>query len=582
MGKDMQRERIRKLFANIMHFVALLAAISLVARYGFYIPEEYAELFTLADEIVIGGFLLNSVIQILLAKNRLAYLKANFFEYIIAFLLVAQLFILRYLFYSPMFTEIFQKLNMVSLTQVYIVIFQVYIVFQLIVEFVKVNSALNTMSLPPYVLLAGSFAITILIGSGLLSLPKATHTGISYINALFTATSATCVTGLIVVDTGKYFTIFGQIIILILIQLGGLGIMTFAAFFAIMTGRGMDVRHNLALRDVLAVDVIGHVKSTLTLIVLYTFFIESAGFFVLNWLFKKAGEPSPFSALFHSISAFCNAGFSLYTTNISGFKHNIPVILTFAVLIILGGLGFVVLVDLGRGFIASFGREKVPILSLHSKIVLTTTIVLIILGGLIFYALEMNNSLAEFPLGEKLVNAFFQAITPRTAGFNTLDFSSMTLPVYLLVILLMVIGASPGSTGGGIKTTTFAVLLGLVRAKVRGDPDVNMFNRSIPKDTIDQAFVVLSLALATIFTGTFIMSITEGYSLTRLLFEEVSAFSTVGLSMGITSHLSSVGKLVITATMFVGRLGPMAFAYTIVYRAKPRKTRYIEEKVIIG
>jgi len=444
-----------------------------------------------------------------------------------------------------------------------------------------ISQALSKLS-PPQILVLGFF-IMVCIGTGLLSLPQATAAGksTSFIDALFTATSAVCVTGLIVKDTATHWSHFGKTVILILIQAGGLGIMTMTTLFAVLLGRQITLRGRLVAEEALGrMSSSGIVKLVLT-IAATTVLIEAAGAVLLFLRFFFSYEYSwyraIYHAIFHSVSAFCNAGFSLYATSLSQFHSDSLINLTIMSLIVIGGLGFGVLIDL-----YNYRRNKK--ISLQSKIILRTSFLLIIIGAIILFLLERDNAstIAAMPFLDQIKAVLFQSITPRTAGFNTVETNALHQTSILLMMVLMYIGASPGSTGGGIKTTTFSTLLAGVAAAVRGKPDAEMFGRRLPVSLVWKALAVATISLALIISVTLVLQTTEGMRLQDVLFEVISAFGTVGLSTGVTSELSSVGRLLITFTMFTGRVGPFTLALALTAREKKALLRYPQEGIIIG
>ncbi len=446
-----------------------------------------------------------------------------------------------------------------------------------------------------------SFAILVLAGSFLLMLPKATYNGISFTNAIFTSTSAVCVTGLAVVDTGTYFTPIGQTIIMVLIQLGGIGIMTFTSFFAYFFLGGVSYQNLILLGNLTSENKISQVLNTLKSILFFTFFVEGLGALFIYWNINNhpisAETNSAFFAIFHSVSAFCNAGFStlsnsLYETDVR-FNYTLQIIIAF--LFIIGGLGFHVFINLydymkhlivNRLLRLNKHREnihKARVIKLNTKLVLITTLILLFAGTVIFLVLEKDNTLAEHHGLGKIITAFFGAATPRTAGFNSIDTSMLKLPTVLLVIFLMWIGASPASTGGGIKTSTFSLAILNAISLAKGTKKMELNKREIPEISTKRAFTTIFLSILIIGSVMFLLLITEqDKSATDLLFEVVSAFSTSGLSRGITAALSPVGKYLIILTMFAGRIGALTLLSAMVKQSKEKSYQYPSENVLIN
>jgi len=435
---------------------------------------------------------------------------------------------------------------------------------------------------PPQVLVLG-FLTVIIIGTILLNLPAASSTGksVGFINALFTATSATCVTGLIVLDTGKDFSTFGQLIILILLQCGELGIMTMSTMFAFLMGKRISLRQRLIMQESLNQFSIGGLVRLAKYILIFTVIIEGVGATILFFSFYWQRIYSPVQALylgvFHSISAFCNAGFSLFSDSIMRYKGDLIINLTFIALIILGGIGFLVLLEL-------FQYGKNGTLSLHANLALKISLILILIGFIVIYLIESNNpfTLGNLNLSEKIYASLFQSVTARTAGFNTIHIGSMLNPTLFLIIILMFIGASPGSTGGGVKTTTFGLLILYVWSSLTGKEEINLFKRRVSPNIIPKALTVITLSLALVTIMTILLSYVEGENFIKILFEVVSAFGTVGLSTGITPSLSVAGKIIVIITMFTGRVGPLGLALALIQRREPEVIKYPEEKVMVG
>ena len=443
----------------------------------------------------------------------------------------------------------------------------------------------------PSQVLVLSFGMLILLGAGILTLPWVTYGDkeIGFIDALFTSTSAVCVTGLVVVDTGSTFNLAGQLTIMTLIQLGGLGIMTFSVFFLRLVGKGTSLRDEMAVRAGLSISPRHHLPSLIRSVIVYTLFLELAGAALLFLSFSADYPPfkAAYLALFHSISAFCNAGFALWPDNLTPFKTDLGANLVFMILIIAGGLGFVVLHEL-----ATFRKGLRRRLSLHSKIVFTTSASLIVFGALVFLVLEYNNVMRDLSFGSKILVSFFQSVTTRTAGFNTVEIGHMTNTSLLVIIFLMFVGGSPGGTAGGVKTVSFTLLAAVGLSRFRGFSRVNIFRRSLDGATVDRAHTIVLMALAVLIVALGLLLISETWqmdhmktrdSFLELLFECISAFGTVGLSMGKTPYLTPMGRLIIIGTMFVGRLGPLTVALALLKSSAAVKGyNYGQEEVIVA
>ncbi len=443
------------------------------------------------------------------------------------------------------------------------------------------NKVKQWNELTPAQFLALGYFTVIIIGTILLMLPISTpgRTGLNIIDALFTATSATCVTGLIVVNTSTAFTVFGQIVILVLIQIGGLGLMTMSTMVAFILGKKIGLKRRLIIQEDLNQFKISGVVRLVRYVLGFTLIIQATGALLMFLRLIRDYDflESIYLSIFHAISAFNNAGFDIFGNSLENFTGDFSINFIVIALIILGGLGFGVLVELynGRGF---------KHLSLHSKIVIMVTIVLLIIGFIVIFALEYNNNqtMGELTPGETTIASFFLSVTPRTAGFNTVPTGNLRHSTMFFIIILMFIGASPGSTGGGIKTTTFGVMLITLVNMIRGKNDLEIFERRLEKNIVTKALCIAMLAAALIISATIILSVTEDAEFMSVFFETVSAFGTVGLSAGITSELSMIGRIIITITMFAGRVGPLTIAAAFAEREIKGKYHYPSEKVMVG
>jgi len=435
---------------------------------------------------------------------------------------------------------------------------------------------------PPRTLLMG-FGLIILVGALLLRLPIASTSGKSmpFIDALFTATSATCVTGLVVVDTGTYFTTFGHWVMILLVQIGGIGFMTMATLFALILRRRISLKERLILQTSLNQGSIEGLVRLVRKVILFALALETVGalLFTIRFLFDMPLGRAIYHGVFHSISIFNNAGFDLKGEfrSFSGYATDLYINVVSMALIILGGFGFVVLADL-------FDIRKKRSFSLHTKVVLTVSAGLIVIGMLIIFIFEFTNgrSIGDESFGHKMLISLFQSVTTRSGGVATVDVSEFRQATQFFMVILMFIGASPGSTGGGIKTTTFAVLVGAVLTMIRGKEDVVLFRLRLAQERVYKAVTVTLFCIGIVMLGTMILATTENAAFLKILFEATSAFGTVGLSMGLTGSLTVAGKLTIISLMFIGRLGPLTLTYAL--GPKPGRVLYrqAEGKIIIG
>ena len=441
----------------------------------------------------------------------------------------------------------------------------------------------------PTNLLMMSYVAAIAIGTLVLMLPAATvNRNIGLIDALFTATSAVCVTGLIVVDTGSYFTLFGQGVILFLIQIGGLGIMTISVALFQIIGKKVVFQQRMAMQEVFSHTPREDIFSLIRSVLFFTFTVEVVGAVILFFYWQPVcpfGD-ALYKAVFHSVSAFCNAGFSQFSNSLMAGRNSVVLNATVCALIIWGGIGFPVVYELyRRTFLKESGK-----LSIQTKSVIATSLGLLA-AGMAIILLSERTLITALGWGEGLLTAFFQSVTCRTAGFNTLDIASLNTATLLFMMFLMLVGASPGSCGGGMKTTTLAVLTAFSWSKLMRYKCVNLFGKTVPDDTVSKSISVLVFSLAAICVAVFLILFLDPDHGARIhgnrqflsfLFETVSAFGTVGLSMGVTPVLTQPGKLVLIALMIIGRVGVPAFTYIIAGGGSTKGVQYAEENVMIG
>jgi trk system potassium uptake protein len=435
------------------------------------------------------------------------------------------------------------------------------------------------MNVTPPRLLVLVFLFFIIVGTLLLKLPFATSVSISWLDALFTSTSAMTVTGLIVVDTGTAYTLFGEIVIMCLIQIGGLGIMSFAVLIFIMLGKKIGFKERLLIQQALNQPTIGGVIRLVKNLFLFSFIVEAFALILLasKWIPEYGWGKGFYYSLFHSISAFNNAGFSIWPDSLMGYAGSPLVNIVITALFIIGGIGFTVLTDL-------WYTKTLRRLSLHTKLMLIGTFIINLVAMIVIFVLEVNNpkTIGELPLMDQLLGSYFQAVTPRTAGFNTLDIGSMEHSTLLFIIFLMFIGAGSASTGGGIKLTTFVVILLSVITFLKDKGEIQVLRRTIDQSFIYRALAISIISILLVFGALFILNISEQNApFIQILFEVVSAFGTVGLSMGLTGSLTSIGKCIIIFVMFAGKLGPLTLAFSLA-RPRKEKIRYPKEDILTG
>ncbi len=576
-----------------LNCIAILAvATTFVMLFGFDVPPMPRMLLRYIDGGLFFFFFTEKIIRYFNAVTKRDYLRMYWFEIpLLAVVLFAIIGAGRW--YTGASVREF-SLDVIS----------IYLAFQVIDKLCRSVVNIASAGHNPARALTSVFAALILAGAGLLMLPKAHNLPrMSFTDAVFTATSATCVTGLIVKDTGTDFTMFGQVVILFLIQLGGLGIVIFGAVLGLMLGQSLTVRESAVMQDIISADTLHRIVRMIGFIFTFTIIIESIGavclFPMWNNIPGASGDMAItwFHSLFHSVSAFCNAGFALYSNNLMHF-HSMPeVYLVIVPLIILGGLGFSVLYNLAdmiTSRIASWfskGHHLVDLLHtsspkrlhLQTKIVLTVTAILIGAGTGLLWLFE---SCSQNPSADKgILAAFFQSVTARTAGFNTVNIAALSDGSKLVLILLMFIGGSPGSCAGGIKTTTFAVIVMVAWATLRKRREVEMFKRSIRLVVLGRAITILMLYLFMMLIAVLALLITEGHSniaFLDILFESASALGTVGLSTGITPTLTTAGKWIIIGAMLAGRLGPLTLLTALLFNVKPAKYEYPTEPLVVG
>lgn len=445
-------------------------------------------------------------------------------------------------------------------------------------------SIYKDIKIKPVQILVLGFALVILTGAVLLSLPIATKSGVStpFVDCIFTSTSAVCVTGLVTVDTGTYWSYFGQTVIISLIQIGGLGFMAFATLISLVIGKKITLQERLVMQEAMNTFSLQGIVKMMKYILIFTLLVEGVGALLLSIVFipEFGALKGIYFSAFHSISAFCNAGFDLIGQfrSITPYADNSIIILTIGSLIVFGGLGFTVWYEI-------FNYRKTKKLSLHSKFVIVVTLILIVGGAILMFIFEFNNPATMQPMSlkGKLLSSYFASVTPRTAGYNSISTSDMSPAGRFLTIILMFIGASPGSTAGGIKTATFGILVMTVISVIRGREDTEVFGRRISKDIIYKGLSITIISFTLVMVVTMILSITEvGTSLEYIIYEATSAFGTVGLTLGLTTKLTAIGKFIISFTMFCGRLGPLTIALALSTKNHSNTIRYPEDKILVG
>lgn len=448
-------------------------------------------------------------------------------------------------------------------------------------EKMKNKSLSQKISSNPALFLSFGFAILIIIGGFLLSLPVFSKSGkaTNLIDSFFVAASASCVTGLTTVNTAEYWNIYGHILLMILIQIGGLGVMTLATFFPLLLRKKIGLKSRKILKEQMNIESLNGIMKLFKYVLIFTFIVEFIGAFLLSLRFVPIygmGKGWWYS-IFHSISAFCNAGFDLLGDSIYPLRNDLLVNITLMGLVVIGGLGFMVTAEI-------FKKRNFKKLTVHSRLVLIISGVLLVLGALVFFLIERQAGgvLYKESLRNSLIQSSFQSVSARTAGFYSVDLSKIKSASVLFLIILMIIGGSPGSTAGGLKTTTFGVLILSTISMIKNEDEVTVFKREIDPKTIRKALAIIMVYIGLIFTVIFILSLSENFSIIDISYEVSSAFATVGASRGITANLSNLGKILLTISMYLGRIGPMTMAYSLGLKSKTKYIRYPEANISIG
>lgn len=582
-----------KLYSEVLLIIVFLySLVTLITIVGFFVSIETINILVVFTQFALIIFVLQEAIRILFVPNRFSHILERWFEIVISLVFIAILFSQDYLI--SLLSSILPHFTKIEISSVFLTVIVLILILTFFIKSTKYLDSLLKFNLHPAGLFALSFATIIIIGSILLTLPKATVPGqfTSYLDALFTSTSAVCVTGLVVHNTAEHFTLFGQIIILILIQIGGLGVMTLTTFFAAFLSGGLSVRVRFLMKDYLKQLNVSNIYSMILKIFIYTFIIEMVGATIL--FFSKYDVNSPslgmdiFHSIFQSVSAFCNAGFSTYSMGLmeSSIVDNYGYTTTIAILIILGGLGFTVLLE-------SFGLFKIwrkdlrlfikHNFSLSSKIVLISTLIILVFCTIIIFVIGVGNDASTDTIAKQLYHSAFLAVTSRTAGFTTIPIEFISFPVMFIVLFIMWVGASPGSTGGGIKTTTFSLISLSLFNHIRGKERMELFHKEIDSRNINTAFLVIIANIISLSLGIFILLLIEPSKQPfDLVFEVVSAASTVGLSRNITPNLGDGGKVIIMLLMFIGRVGFLNFFLAFYKPSKEPAYHYKKETIMVG
>ncbi len=571
---------------NLNIVLAALTIISLVMSDILLLDSNYGLINSYFEFAIVIGFIFNYLFRLVLTSNRIELVKSKMLETILFVFLIISGFLV-FMNYENALEALLKLTSAESTFALLVLLTKIYLLIYLVVKVIQALPILLALKQHPAQVVVTSYFSFILLGMILLMLPRSTvnNEGLDFIDALFTSTSAVCVTGLAVVNTATHLTTFGQVVVLLLIEIGGLGILTFATLFALFLSSGLGVGQMTFLKDVVSEDSTAETLNTIKKILGLSVFIQVLGVvgYYISWVevFPDAGLRL-YYAVFHSVSAFCNAGFSVFSNSMADPENalNWGVNITTILLVVVGGLGFTTIWELVKGNRnRSFNQWN---LSIHTRLVLISTAVLLVGGTVAFLALEWNGILKDYATSDKLLVSLFQSVITRTAGFNSVDIGALSVSTTVIFLTLMIIGASPASTAGGIKTTTVSVILLTVWAVIIGKNKVEFSRRTIMPQTILTALTAFTLAAVCLFVFTFALTVTEDLPFLDLIFEEFSAFATVGLSRGITPLLSDGGKYIIMISMFIGRVGSVTLALAFANRKRIYNYNYPTEAVIVA
>ncbi|MEX0811107.1 MAG: potassium transporter TrkG [Chitinophagales bacterium] len=585
------QKRVKEIFFYFTLLACVVVSACIVVYYGFEHSPERLELLQDIIKVNFLIFLSNYLIRLFFSFERLNFLRTTKFEGFLMLLLFYEL-LSQFFYEKPLLDHVFQRLNIEAYESFYVVFTQLYILLFIAIQLIKyLRSAVN-LNIKPSLLFVLSFLGVIFIGSALLMLPEMTvqEGSMRYVDAFFTSVSATCITGLVVVDTATFFTVKGQAVILLLMQLGGIGIISFASFFAFFLKKGLSFRHQTVLQDFFSEDSLDNSKSLIRQIFFFTFSIEALGIFLIYFLwsadmaFSSVGEKVFFS-VFHGVSAFCNSGFVILENGLMAehVANNYILHIVLGVLIFMGALGFPAMRDI-LSIQNLRARLKMPWKQwkLSTTVAVYASVILVAFGMLFFWALEKDAAMKGMNFFEMFVTSFFQSVTTRSGGLNTVNIAALSVPTLVIFIFLMFVGGSSGGTGGGIKTSTFFLIMLSVRNTITGRNQLQFKRRNISYSLLNRAYALFIFSSFSILFGIFVLTLTEDADILAITFEAVSAFATVGLSMGLTPDLSDVGKIVISLGMFSGRVGLLTFAFALSTRVKSNNYRYPNTNMMVG
>lgn len=586
------KETVLLIFRIQSSLVATMAIGLLIYIVGFPQNDEIRAIEIYFMKFLFGFYILNYLVRFLYTFEPGKFLRSTWLELTLVSLLFIEA-LSTIIFNTPLVRSMLSVFGFGDYLDVYHYVLQAFLLFFLIIDLAKVSTLLDLINLKASVLFIISFIILIGMGMVMLMMPEMTSDGkgADWMTALFTSASASCVTGLTVVETGTYFSYKGQFLIMMLFQLGGLNIISFATFFASMYSKGVSIKHHSMIQDFFSTGAGFDARAVLRQILTVTILIEGLGAAAIYMLWSPevdfgSEREKIFSSVFHSISAFNNAGFSLFPNGLfeAEIRHSYVLHIAFIMLIFMGSLSFSAIMDI-FGFPAMKERMRMrwKKMQLSTQVALYSAILLGLAGGLVFYLLEKENTLGDRTVVEGLISSIFQAVAARTAGFNTIDISALPIPALLLTIFLMFVGGSSGSTAGGIKTSTFTIILLSVYSTIRGKRHLELYGRSISWELLNKAFSVFVFAATYLFFSIFLLTILEpDIALIRIAFEATSAFATTGLSTGITAELNNWSKGLLIFSMFIGRVGTLTLAFALSKKVASVSYKYPATHFMVG
>lgn len=586
------KETVLLIFRIQSSLVATMAIGLLIYIVGFPQNDEIRTIEIYFMKFLFGFYILNYAVRFLYTFEPRKFLQSTWLELTLVTLLVIEA-ISTLIFNTPVFRSLLSAFGYGEYLDVYHYVLQAILLFFLIIDLAKVSTLLDLVNLKASTLFIFSFIILIGMGAVMLMLPEMTTDGkgADWMTALFTSASASCVTGLIVVDTGTYFTFKGQFLIMMLFQLGGLNIISFATFFASMYSKGVSIKHHSMIQDFFSTGAGFDARAVLRQILTVTFLIEGLGALVIYLLWSPeiqfgSEREKIFSSIFHSISAFNNAGFSLFSNGLyeENIRHSYVLHIAFIMLVFMGSLSFSAIMDIfGVAAMKERMRLRWKKMQLSTQVALYSAILLGLGGGIVIYLMEKNNTMNDRSVVEGVISSIFQAVVARTAGFNTIDISALPVPALLFTIFLMFVGGSSGSTAGGIKTSTFTIILLSVYSTIRGKRNLEMFGRNISWELLNKAFSVFVFAASYLFFSILLLTMIEpDIDLIDIAFESTSAFATVGLSTGITADLNNWSKGILIFSMFVGRVGTLTLAFALSKKVASVSYKYPTTRFMVG